>query len=79
MLIAFFPSEGFSGGSQSSVAGYSQLPFPAGYQTDVRSGIQGRHGIEIQKFKLTSELSQSMFPLYMLFVSCILHWMDPPL
>ena len=37
-----FPSEGFSGGGQSSVAGYSQLPFPAASQTHLRSGIEGR-------------------------------------
>ena len=42
LLITIFPSEGFSGGSQSSEAGYSQLPFPAGYQTHVRSGTEGR-------------------------------------
>ena len=29
LLITIFPSQGFSVGSQSSVAGYSQLPFPA--------------------------------------------------
>ena len=35
------PSEGFSGGSQSSVAGYSQLPFPTASQTHLTSGTEG--------------------------------------
>ena len=42
LLFTFFPSEGFSVGSQSSVAGYSQLPFPAAFQTHLRSGTEGR-------------------------------------
>ena len=37
-----FPYEGFSVGSQSSVASYSQLPFPAASQTHLRSGTEGR-------------------------------------
>ena len=41
MLFAIFPFEGFSGASQSSVAGYSQLPFLAASQTHLTSGIQG--------------------------------------
>ena len=73
MHVVISPSEGFSGGSQSSVAVNSQLPFPAASQTHLTSGIQGwciRIEI-IQKFKLTSELSQSIYILilYMLFVS----------
>ena len=40
-VIAIFPSEGFSGGIQSSVAGDSQLPFPVASQTHLRSGIEG--------------------------------------
>ena len=73
MLVVIFPSEGISVGSQSSVAGYSQLPFPAASQTHLTSGIQGWHiRIEIiQKFKLASELSQNIYMLilYMLLVS----------
>ena len=44
-VISIFPCEGFSGfsgGSQSSVAGYGQLPFPAASQTHLRSRIEGR-------------------------------------
>ena len=41
-LFTIFPSEGFSGASQLSVAGYSQLPFPAAFQTHLRSGTGGR-------------------------------------
>ena len=41
MHVVIFPSEGFSGGSQSSVAVNSQLPFPAASQTHLTSGIQG--------------------------------------
>ena len=41
-VIAIFPSEGFTGGSQSSVAGYSQLPFPAASPTHLTSGTEGR-------------------------------------
>ena len=41
-IIYIPPSEGFSVGSQSSVAGYSQLPFPAASQTHLRSGTEGR-------------------------------------
>ena len=37
-----FPSEGFSSESQSSVAGYSQLRFPAASQTHLTSGTEGR-------------------------------------
>ena len=37
-----FPSEGFSGGSQSSVAGCNQLPFLAASQTHLTSGTEGR-------------------------------------
>ena len=40
--LQFFLSEGFSVGSQSSVAGYSQLPFPAASQTHLTSGIEGK-------------------------------------
>ena len=40
--IYTLPSEGFSVGSQSSVAGYSQFPFPAASQIHLRSGIEGR-------------------------------------
>ena len=43
LLITVFSSEGFSVGSQSSVAGYSQLPFPAASQTHLTSGTEGRH------------------------------------
>ena len=44
MLLQFtiFPSEGFSVGSQSSVAGGSQLIFPAASQTHLTSGTEGR-------------------------------------
>ena len=41
-IIYILPSKDFSGGSQSSVAGYSQLPFPVASQTHLRSGIEGR-------------------------------------
>ena len=41
-IIIIFPSEGFSGGSQSSVAGYNQLPFPAASQTHLTSETEGR-------------------------------------
>ena len=37
-----FPSEGFSGGSQSSVAVNSQLPFPSASGTHLTSGTEGR-------------------------------------
>ena len=40
-VIAILPSEGFSVGSQSSVAGYNQLPFPPASQTHLTSRIQG--------------------------------------
>ena len=43
LLITVFSSEGFFDGSQSSVAGYSQLPFPAASQTHLTSGTEGRH------------------------------------
>ena len=43
LLITIFPSEGFSDGSQSSVAGYNQPPFPAASQTHLTSGTKGRH------------------------------------
>ena len=42
LLIIIFPSEGFSGGSQSSVAGYGQLSFPAASQSYLTSGAEGR-------------------------------------
>ena len=56
MHVVIFPSEGFFGGSQSSVAVNSQLPFPAASQTHLTSGIQGCYiRIEIlQKFKTLS-------------------------
>ena len=41
-FVIIFSSEDFSGGSQSSIAGYSQLPFPAASQTvHLRSGTEG--------------------------------------
>ena len=40
-FIIIFSSEGFSGGSQSSIAGYSKLPFSAASQTHLRSGTEG--------------------------------------
>ena len=40
-VMAIFPSEGFSGGSQSSVAGYSLRPFPVTRQTYLTSGTKG--------------------------------------
>ena len=40
--ITIFPSAGFSGGSQSSVADYSQLPFSAASQTHLTSGTEGK-------------------------------------
>ena len=46
-VTAIFSSEGFSGGSQSSVAGYSQLPFPTASQTHLTSGIQGGNILNI--------------------------------
>ena len=42
LLITILPSEGFSVGSQSSIAGYSQLPFPAASQTHLTSETDGR-------------------------------------
>ena len=44
-----FSSEGCSGGSQSSVAAYSQLSFPAASQTHLRSGTEGRWNHFINK------------------------------
>ena len=41
-FITILPSEGYPGGSQSSVAGDSQLPFPAASQTHWRSNTEGR-------------------------------------
>ena len=41
LITLFFLSEGYPGGSQSSVAGDSQLPFPAASQTHLRSGTEG--------------------------------------
>ena len=42
-IFSIFSFKGIiSGGSQSSVAGYSQLPFPAASQTHLRSGTEGR-------------------------------------
>ena len=48
MLLQFtiFSSEGISGGSQSSVAGDSRLPFPAAFQTHLRSGTEGRRDLK---------------------------------
>ena len=41
LQLTIFPSEDFTVGSQSSVAGYSQLPFPAASQTHLRHGTEG--------------------------------------
>ena len=42
LFITILHFEGYPGGSQSSVAGYSQLPFPAASQTHWRSSNEGR-------------------------------------
>ena len=51
LLITIFHSEGFSDGShaQSSLAGYSQLPFPAAFQTHLKSGTEGRWELLYEK------------------------------
>ena len=58
LFITILPSEGYPGGSQSSVAGNSQLPFPAASQTHWKSNTEGRwetlESITCDKFMSTS-------------------------
>ena len=56
-----FPSKGFSGGIQSSVAGDSQLPFRGPSQTHLRSGREGMGSTCIMCIYLTgSKLAESV-------------------
>ena len=58
LFITILSSEGYPGVSQSSVAGYSQLPFPAASQAHWRSSTEGRweilEPITCNKFMSTS-------------------------
>ena len=57
-----FSSEGFSGRSQSSVAEYSQLPFPTASQTHLTSGTEDRL---VGKSIFSSRLQSVPFVLFL--------------